>query len=104
MAKSSHFLAKKTRLLSSWGYIDHLCSRIIEFIKLVEKKRWNARQALHFYLFRPTRLIDSIKHEHSWKILYVLYRIMVFKWHSEQYFDDKLHFCRGRHHDDKRNV
>ena len=40
------------------------------FIKLVAKKSLNAWQALHF-IFSSTRLINSLKHEHSCKILYL---------------------------------
>ena len=45
---------------------------IFEFIKLAAKMRKNARQASHFYLFSPTCLVNSIKLEHSCKILYVV--------------------------------
>ena len=52
--------------------ILHSCSCIIEFIKLNAKKEIKCSASLTFYLFSPTRLINSIKHEHSCKILYLL--------------------------------
>ena len=59
------------RLLSNLMACDKLnlysCSCIIEFIKLVGEK------SLTFNLFSATCLIKSIKHEHSCKILYILY-------------------------------
>ena len=51
--------------------IQHSCSCIIEFIKLVAKEI-KCSASLAFYLFTPTRLINSIKNEHSYKILYVI--------------------------------
>ena len=55
--------------------ILNLCFCIIEFIKLIAKKRYNAWQAWHFIFFPQLVLIKSIKHEHSCKIFY-LYIIM----------------------------
>ena len=50
--------------------ILHSCSSINEFNKLVAKKEINCSASLlAFYLFNSTRLINSIKHEHSCKIL-----------------------------------
>ena len=49
--------------------IQYSCSCIIEFIKLVA--------SLAFYLFSPTRLINSIKHEHSCKILYIIWGLSI---------------------------
>ena len=45
----------------------------MEFIKLVAKKI-KCSASLAFYLFSPSCLINSIKHEHSCKILYVFSR------------------------------
>ena len=50
--------------------IQQSCSCIIEFIKIVAKKEIKCSASLVFYLFFPTRLINSIKDEHSCKILY----------------------------------
>ena len=44
----------------------------IEFIKLVGKSD-KSSASLAFYLFSSTRLINSIKHEHSFKVLYLLH-------------------------------
>ena len=41
-----------------------------EFIKLITKKD-KCSASLAFYLFPPPRLVKSIKHEHSCKILYI---------------------------------
>ena len=43
----------------------------IKFIKLGAKKEIKCLASLTIYLFSSTRLINSIKHEHSCKILYV---------------------------------
>ena len=51
--------------------ILHSCSCIIEFIKLVAKRGKMLGKPRILSLF-PTRLINSIKHEHSCKILYVI--------------------------------
>ena len=51
--------------------IYHSCSCIIEFIKIVAKKAIKCSASLTFYRFSPTRLINSIKHKHSCKILYL---------------------------------
>ena len=42
----------------------------------------------HIFLFSPTRLINSIKHEHSYKILYLLN--MLPKRKTSRYLDDIL--------------
>ena len=52
--------------------ISHSCSCIIEFIKLVAKKEIKSSASLAFCLFSSTRLTNSIKHEHSCKLLYIL--------------------------------
>ena len=54
--------------------IYHSCSCIIEFMKLVAKKEIKCEASLAFYLLSSTRLVNSIKHEHSCKILYIHYR------------------------------
>ena len=43
----------------------------IEFIKLVAQKEIKCLTILAFYLFSLTSFINSIKHEHSCKILYL---------------------------------
>ena len=51
--------------------IQHLCSHIIEFIKLVTKKRDKTLGKTSILSLSLTRLINSVKHEHSCKILYI---------------------------------
>ena len=44
---------------------------LLNLLKLVAKKEIKCSASLTFYLFSPTCLINSIKHEHSCKILYL---------------------------------
>ena len=55
--------------------IYYSCSCIIEFIKLVAKKAIKCSVSLTFYSFSSTCLCNSIKHEHSYKILYVSHSV-----------------------------
>ena len=57
--------------------IQHSPSCIIEFINLVGEKEIKCLASLAFYLFSPTCLISSIKHEHSCKILYTILSVNV---------------------------
>ena len=52
----------------------HSCSCIIEFIYSL-RKRDKMLEKPRIYLFSQTRLINSIKHEHSCKIFYYMYRL-----------------------------
>ena len=40
------------------------------------QKEIKCSASLAFYLFSPTRLINSVKHEHSCKVLYVINNVM----------------------------
>ena len=51
--------------------IEHSCSCIIEFIKLIQKEL-KCSASLAFYLFSASRLMNSIQKEHSCKILYLM--------------------------------
>ena len=53
--------------------IQHSCFCIIKFIKLTLRKRKKCSTSLAFYLVFQTRLINSIKHEHSCKIHYIFF-------------------------------
>ena len=58
-------------------HIKHcLLSFFAAFIKLVGENQLDARQSLTFYLF-PQHLINSIRHEHSCKILCGRLRVLV---------------------------
>ena len=64
----------KVILMSYDNRIQHLCSCIIEFIILVAKRDKMLGKPC-IYIFLPTYLINSIKHEHSCKFLFLLYVI-----------------------------
>ena len=53
--------------------ILHSCSCIIEFIKLVGEKPIRCSAEPRILSFPSTRLINSIVHEHSYKILYLVH-------------------------------
>ena len=48
----------------------HSCSCIIDFIKLVANREVKCSANLPFYLYSSTCLINSIRHKHSYKILF----------------------------------
>ena len=54
--------------------ILYSCSCISELIKLVAKKQEKCLASLKLYLFSPTHLTNSMKHDHSFKILYIINR------------------------------
>ena len=59
--------------------ILHSCFCIIEFIKLGGEKEIKCSASLAFYLFSSTRLKNSLKREHSCKILYIL---LMWTWYA----------------------
>ena len=58
-------------------------------IKLVAKKGIKCSASLVFHLFSPTRLMNSIKHEHSCKGFYIILMLLILLFnplHAGQFF------------------
>ena len=53
--------------------IVHSCSCVIEFIKTSCEKEKNGSASLAFYLFSPTRVINSTKYEHPYHVRSSIY-------------------------------